>query len=176
MNSMINIFFFLCLTGIFCCAQLRCIFNLINNKVSVRFHWCWGVWGSSFSGCGHASPPSLYDPPLRRCCLSSVRCSRCCFVNFVILKTGLRFCFVFFVRTGKDEVMLRRILQMVRFRWQKSNSVGFVWLLDIQACPCLSVHVGRAIYHTLRCGWVGFSLITTGSSLIGVNIRYSVTS
>lgn len=33
----------------------------------------------------------------------------------------------FVVGTGTDEVMLRRILQMVRFRCGKSSSVGFTW-------------------------------------------------
>lgn len=31
-------FFFFCLTGILCCAQLCCIFNLNNNKYCVCFH------------------------------------------------------------------------------------------------------------------------------------------
>lgn len=80
----------------------------------------------------------LHDPPIRRRCLSLVRCSLHSYVSFAFGKL-IGFC----VRTSTVETMLRRILQMVSFWGDRVNRIAFVWLNRVVflgrhgAYPCL---------------------------------------
>lgn len=146
---------------------MLCMFPLILTRLRKLFFWTL----TCFASISIWPAPSLLLPELGQVFPVLLR-KLCHFEN--------RLAFV--VRTETGEVMLRRILQMVRFRWQKSTSVGFVWLKCVVSIwiyrPVLVwvFMMGRAVYNTLRCGWVGFLLITTGSSHVGENIRYSVTA
>lgn len=120
----------------------------------------------------------LHDPPIRRCCLSLVRCSLYSDVNSAFGKLD----WIFVCGQTTVEAMLRRILQMVSSWSNEVNRIAFVWLKRAvflgRRRPILVCFHGGGAPFLAQCvaGGRGFRCSPAGVHRLGNATRRSVSS